>query len=199
MRIIRDNQNPDDDPENNRKPTQPSDPKALGDILADEVADFLAAVAEIADNPTPRNNPATEPVKPTLRLVTSDDTAIPEAVTDPAAIVKAGRAARRRMIRGAAGGSSVVVGLAVLAGWGQPWLVTGPLAAYGTGWLAYLWWNAALRPSIPQVLGSAVTGIGHAVAAVFTAIAALVHGLIDRADTARTRHENHRTTTTTAQ
>ncbi|WP_329405969.1 hypothetical protein OG563_30495 [Nocardia vinacea] len=170
-----------------------NDPKSQGEKFADEVEDFLASVAEMIDNPAPRPNSAAEPVRPTLRLVTTDDTAIPEAVTDPTAITKAGRAARRRMIRGSVGGSSVVVGLAWFAGWGQPWLVAGPIAAYSTGWLAYLWWNAALRPSIPQVLGSAASGIGHAVAAVFTAIAALVHGLIDHIDTAHTRHEDNRT------
>lgn len=201
MRIIRDNDHNDEDPDEQREPIEP---KAIGDILADEFADYLADVAAVADTPDPHDEHASKPhapVRPVLRVVQNSDTSDSvrewDKSLDPDAVAKAGRAARRRMVRGAAGASSVVVTATLLTTWEQPWIVTGPLAAYGTGWLAYLWWNAALRPSIPDVLATVTSGLSTAFVAVITAIAAIVHGLVDRIDTARTRHEDNRTTPAT--
>ncbi|MFI6959908.1 hypothetical protein ACIBJI_41400 [Nocardia sp. NPDC050408] len=197
MRIIRDNDHNDEDPDEQREPIEP---KAIGDILADEFADYLADVSAAADTPNQDHENASKPyapVRPVLRVVHNNDTSDSvqewDKPLDHDAVATAGRAARRRMVRGAAGASSAVVTATVLATWGQPWIVTGPLAAYGTGWLVYLWWNAALRPSIPDVLATVTNGLSTAFAVVITTIAALVRGLIDRIDTARTRHEDNRT------
>ncbi|MFI6368957.1 hypothetical protein ACIBG0_40300 [Nocardia sp. NPDC050630] len=198
MRIIRDNDHNDEDPDEQREPIEP---KAIGDILADEFSDYLADVAAAADTPNQDHRDTSKPhapVRPVLRVVQNNDTndCVQEwdKPLDPDTVAKAGRAARRRMVRGAAGGSSVVVTATLLSTWGQPWIVTGPMAAYGTGWLVYLWWNAALRPSIPDVLATVTNGVSTAFAVVITTIAALARGLVDRIDTARTRHENNRTT-----
>ncbi|WP_406272518.1 hypothetical protein OH799_32920 [Nocardia sp. NBC_00881] len=204
MRIFRDNNDHnDEDPDEGRNEShEPIDPKAIGDILADEFADYLADVTAAADNPPPQHRQPTDdtepPARPTLRLVKNDDTDTDtdegDKPLDPRAAAAAGRAARRRLVRGAAGGSAVVVTATALATWGQPWMVAGPLAAYSTGWLAYLWWNAALRPSIPDVLTTLTSAVSTAFAVVITTLAAIVRGLVDRIDTARTRHETSRTT-----
>ncbi|MFE9323544.1 hypothetical protein ACIHDR_19515 [Nocardia sp. NPDC052278] len=200
MRIIRDNDHNDD--ENPDEGREPVDPKAIGDIIADEFADYLAKAVAAADNPPtpPARSSEPEPAeRPVLRLVKTDttDTGVTHSdwdkPADPGAVAAAGRVARRRMVGSAAGGSCLVVTATAFATWGQPLLVAGPLAAYGASWLAYVWWNAALRPSIPQILATATTSIGHAIAAVFTTITALVHAVLGRIDVARTRHETHRT------
>ncbi|MEV0294220.1 hypothetical protein [Nocardia sp. NPDC050710] len=158
MRIIRPDDRDDDGHDHSHDEGRiPADPRAIGDILGDELEDYLAQV--IADVPPPEDAQPTGPSRsgrpigpkrPALHLVAtdtdSDDDAEPEV--DPDAAIEAGRAARHRMLRGAAGGSSVVVLSATLAAWGEPLAVSGPLAAYGAGWVAYLWWNAALRPSV---------------------------------------------------
>ncbi|MFD0362735.1 hypothetical protein ACFQZZ_14925 [Nocardia sp. GCM10030253] len=190
MRIIRDNHdhNDENEPDEGRVPTEP---KAIGDILGDEFEDYLKDVIAAADNPPPDHWPPPaetgQPQRPALRLVKTDTD-----VTDPV-LTATDSEARGRTIRRSAGASSFVVALAVTAGWGEPFLVAGPIGAYGAGWLAYLWWNAALRPSIPQVLTTVTSGIGHAVAAIATAIVAVFRALLTGIDTARTRHETNRT------
>ncbi|MEU7633853.1 hypothetical protein AB0C34_28395 [Nocardia sp. NPDC049220] len=203
MRVYRDNNdhNDEDPDQGGSEGRDPVDPKAIGDILADEFADYLADVVAAADNTPPAHRQPTDatepPAKPTLRLVKNDETdtvAEWDKSLEPGAAAAAGRAGRRRMIRGAAGSSAVVVTATVLATWDQPWIVTGPLAAYGGAWLGYLWWNAALRPSVPDVLGAVTSGVSTAFAVVVTTIAVIVRGLVERIDTARTRHETSRTT-----
>ncbi|MGY2027261.1 hypothetical protein [Nocardia gipuzkoensis] len=187
MRIIRDNNdhNNDEDPDERRRPASERD---QAEILAEEIEDYLADVLACAPPDTPDFTPPAPQPRPALHLVKTDtDTtggADPDydKPLDPEVFAAAGRAARRRMARGAAGGSAVVVTATVLATWGQPWIVTGPLAGYGTAWLAYLWWNAALRPSIPDVISTVTSGIGHAIAVIATAIAAIVRGLVNRSD-----------------
>ncbi|KAA8884257.1 hypothetical protein F3087_34095 [Nocardia colli] len=202
MRIIRDNNPHDDESDDDRTPNEPGspvesrEPKAIGDILAAEFADYLAdVVANVPEPVDPDTVPA--PPRPALRLVTpvagGPDTGDWDKPFTVENAVEAARTARRRVVRVAAGGSAVVVTAGVLAGWGEPLIVTGPLAVYGTGWLAYLWWNAALRPSIGQVLSALTGAIRSAFAVVLTTLAGLAHGLIDRVDTARTRHETTRT------
>lgn len=206
MRIIRDNNPHDDEPDDDRTPQEPGspvesrEPKAIGDILAAEFADYLADVVANAPEPVDPDT-VPPPPRPALRLVTpvADEPATgdwdkPFTVTEA---VEAARTARRRVVRAAAGGSAVVVTAALFASWGEPPIVTGPLAVYGTGWLAYLWWNAALRPSIGQVLTAITHTVSAAFAVVLTPLAALVHGVVDRVDTARTRHETTRTSPAT--
>ncbi|QIS13649.1 hypothetical protein [Nocardia arthritidis] len=201
MRVFRDNHDHNDDDHDNDG-REPIDPRTDGEILADEFADYLALAAEVADNPPPPD-PLDEPTtidRPRLRLVTTGTDTLDETDdADPWAKTSDpdyGRTARRRLVRGAAGGSAVVVGLGALAGWGEPFVVVGPLTAYGLGWLAYLWWHAALRPTIPQVLATAATGTGHAIAAIATTLVALLRAVVSRIEDARDRHENHRTATT---
>ncbi|MGY1946167.1 hypothetical protein [Nocardia asiatica] len=191
MRIIRDNHDHnDEDPDEGRRPASERD---RAEILAEEIEDYLADVLACAPPDTQDFEPAAPQPRPTLRLVKTDATDTDpdcDKPLDPEVFAAAGRAARRRMARGAAGGSAVVVTATVLATWGQPWIVTGPLAVYGTAWLAYLWWNAALRPGIPDVIGTAINGVSTAFAVIATAIAAIVRGLATRRDTADTEPED---------
>ncbi|CAM4487259.1 hypothetical protein NONI108955_34355 [Nocardia ninae] len=178
---------------------EPGEPTQIRDILAAEFADYLADV--VAKVPPPENpddpTPAPPPARPNLRLITTpDDKAVTTDWDEPLTVadaVTAARTARRRVVRGAAGGTAFVVTAVVVAGWGEPLIVGGPLAVYGAGWLGYLWWNAALRPSAGQILAASAHGIGAVLAVVITTIAALVRGLVDRVDTARRRHETART------
>lgn len=182
----------DDDPDPDRDHgfenfEPPPDPDDVGDLIAAEFRAYLDNAGALDPHP----NHQTTPSRPALRLIKPDrdDTGGAEVAAlelDPAELAAAGKAARRRMVRGAAGGSAVVVAAGVLAGWGQPLVVTGPLAVYGTGWIAYLWWNAALRPPVPVVLHGAADRIGAAVAAVFAVLTRLAHALHQRA--ARDRH-----------
>ncbi|WP_174188469.1 hypothetical protein [Nocardia barduliensis] len=184
MRIIRDNNdhNNNEDPDERRTP---AGERNQAEILAEEIEDYLADVLACAPPDTQDFTPSAPQPRPALHLVKTDTTGTDpdyDKPLDPEVFAAAGRAARRRIARGAAGGSAVVVTATVLATWGQPWIVTGPLAGYGTAWLAYLWWNAALRPSIPDVLSTVTSGIGHAIAVIATAIAAIVRGLVNRRD-----------------
>lgn len=199
MRIFRDN--PDDhDPEdfdNDDDITRGEDPKAVGDIIADEFADYLASV--VADAPPPTEPDAettagTETPAPILRLVKDDDTT-PETEPDNPEVDprEAARAARKRLIGASAKGSAVVIGLGVVAGWGEPPVVVGPLAVYGTAWLAYLWWNAALRPPIPQAIGATTHAVTGGIAAAASGTARTARRVIHRVDRARERHETTRT------
>lgn len=169
----------------------------FGDILADEIGSILAAAE-------PDNNPDTapasmtfpspsRPVKPVLRLVNTDSQDVedqaPEAAGRPADSV------RPRLLRAGLAGSPFVVVAAVAAGWGAPATVAAPVGVYALGWLAYLWWNAALRPPIPQVLAALAAAIGRGLAALAAGVAATVRAGFVRLDRARTRHENQRTAT----
>ncbi|MFI9406866.1 hypothetical protein [Nocardia sp. NPDC052316] len=190
MRIIRNNDHNDEDPED----FEPNDPKDQGEKLADEVADFLAAVAERAPFPTGQDAPAParQPVKPELRLVKTDD--LPNVRDE--AIVAAADGPRPRLVRAGAGGSAVVIVLALFAAWGEPPAVVVPITVYGAGWVAYLWWNAALRPPIPQAISFVTTAISRATAAVFRSFFRGLRRAYERVDAARTRHEAARTATT---
>ncbi|MFG3621503.1 hypothetical protein [Nocardia sp. NPDC047654] len=184
MRIIRDNNdhNNDEDPDERRRPASERD---QAEILAEEIEDYLADVLACAPPDTQDFEPSPPRPRPALHLVKTETTGTDpddDKPLDPEVFAAAGRAARRRMARGAAGGSAVVVTATALATWGQPWIVTGPLAGYGTAWLAYLWWNAALRPSIPELISTVTSGISHAIAAIATAIAAIMRGLANRRD-----------------
>ncbi|MBF6296816.1 hypothetical protein IU459_04560 [Nocardia amamiensis] len=186
MRMIRDNNDHNsEDPDEGRRPASERD---QAEILAEEIEDYLADVLACAPPDTQDFESAAPQPRPTLRLVKTDATTTStdpdcDKPLDPEVFAAAGRAARRRAARVAAGGSAVVVTATVLATWEQPWTVTGPLAVYGTAWLAYLWWNAALRPSIPDVIGSAINGVSTAFAVIATAITAIVRGLANRRDT----------------
>ncbi|WP_107656037.1 hypothetical protein [Nocardia suismassiliense] len=190
MRIIRNNDDNDKDPED----FEPNDPKDQGEKLADEVADFLAAVAERAPFPTGQDAPAPagQSVKPELRLVKTDD--VPDA-RDEAIVATAG-GLRPRLVRAGAGGSAVVIVVAVFAAWGEPPAVAVPITVYGAGWMAYLWWNAALRPPIPQAIAFVTTATSRATAALFRAFFRGLRRAYERVDAARTRHETTRTATT---
>ncbi|PXX66932.1 hypothetical protein DFR70_103687 [Nocardia tenerifensis] len=199
------NDDPDDNhtppPRRAGEPREPGEPTAIRDILAAEFADYLADV--VAKTPPPDNpddTTPTPPARPNLRLITTTpdksgtaDWDEPLTVDDA---ITAARTARRKVVRGAAGGTAVVVTAGVVAGWGEPLIVTGPLAIYGTGWLGYLWWNAALRPTLGQILAAVFGGLSTACAVVLTTLATLARGLVERVDTARSRHETTRTATT---
>ncbi|WP_406237516.1 hypothetical protein [Nocardia sp. NBC_01009] len=204
MRIIRPH-DPDDDDDRQHGRTQepaatPTDPAIAGELFADEVEEFLAALA---------NPDRTAPVAATEPPISTDQsvrraapTVVPNTEDQPAEHVAAPPVPARpraRMLGRTAASSSVVVGLGVTAGWGEPLLVTGPLAVYGAGWLAYLWWNAALRPPIPLALGHVSHALSSAVAVPARALCRGTRSAIGRADAARTRHEAHRTTPATQQ
>ncbi|MFE3222918.1 hypothetical protein [Nocardia sp. NPDC059228] len=156
MRIFRDHE--DDHDGDDHDGEQPSsginrdEIAAHADLLADEIADYLA-------DPTAYDtDPADEtvqrpPAKPILRLVpplpTQEQpaTAAPVESGAPAPVPSAKPHTRGQIWRASAAGSFVVVGLATTAAWGQPADVGGPVVVYGLGWIAYLAWNAARRPS----------------------------------------------------
>ncbi|WP_194819316.1 hypothetical protein [Nocardia sp. XZ_19_385] len=189
MRIIRNNDHNDDDPEDFDGPT---DPQLMGEILANEASDFLAAAASSApfhigqDAPPPPAEPA--PAKPALRLVKPDT-----ATLEPAAPAARRRGVRPQLLRAGIGGSLLITALVVVAGWGEPLIVGGPLAVYGLGWITYLCWNAALRPPLTQAV-IAVTGATAAgIAAACSAITHKFRAGIGHLETARDRHETTRT------
>lgn len=191
MRIIR---NHDDDHEHDDEGREPRDPKALGEILADEVSDYLAAAAQVRGAPFPLGQDAPieaavpQPLKPALRLVKTDDTD-----NEPGAAAPAGTGIRPRLLRAGLGGSLLVIAAVALTAWGQPAIVAIPLAGYGLGWIAYLWWNAAWRPPIPQVLTVLLTAIGRGIAALVRGTCTAVRRGVDRIEALRTRHESRRT------
>ncbi|MBH0775058.1 hypothetical protein [Nocardia bovistercoris] len=213
MRIIRPDDNHDhNDDHHDDDGGELGLPESAFTDVGDEAEEYLAQVlADIPPPdtdeppPAPTRRPATPlgPKRPALHLVAPDDDPDPYSAdqdttavaVDPDTAIRAGQAARRRMVRGAAGGSAVVVAAAALAGWGEPVTVTGPLALYGTGWVAFLWWNAALRPSIPDTGTAVVGGIGHTVTTVFLAVIALARAGVGRLDSARSRQESQRTAT----
>ncbi|MBF6467030.1 hypothetical protein IU427_17845 [Nocardia beijingensis] len=197
MRIIR----PHDDNDDNEDPRRPdpaavpTDPAIAGELFADEVEDWLAGIADLDTAPTTApartERPAADakPVRRAALIV------VPDLDDNPTGQAAAAAArSRTQTARRTAAASAVVVGAAVTAGWGEGPLVVGPLAVYGGAWVAYLWWNAAHRPPLPQAIGTVTAGASHAVAAVATAIVGLLRALVERIDRARTQHEANRTT-----
>ncbi|MGW6335021.1 hypothetical protein [Nocardia rhamnosiphila] len=204
MRINNRPENPEpDDNDHGADQQKWEDPREIADIIGDEFTDYLNAV--LADGSPPDEDIVRPPAKapssadsdtPMLRLVKDEapgqdtDGFGGEAVEREAAA----KAARARLIRGSAKGSAVVAGLGVGAGWGEPLVVVGPLAVYSAGWLAYLWWNAALRPPIPQAIGSTSHALTGAIAAAASATSRTVRRAVKRAENARAKHETSRTT-----
>ncbi|MGN2640604.1 hypothetical protein ACTD5D_31430 [Nocardia takedensis] len=184
MRIIRpdDNHDDHDDDRDRAEDRGPDDPDFFSDI-GDEVEDYLAHVlADIPpldpdEVPAPTAGPRgpKPPKRGVLHLVPTDD---PDAddptpvAVDPDTAIAAGRGARKRMVRGAAGSSALVVAAATVLGWGESFTVVGPLAVYGTGWVGYLCWNAALRPSFPDTVHTLADGIGRGVTATVSTVTA---------------------------
>ncbi|MGW4123469.1 hypothetical protein [Nocardia sp. NPDC004711] len=144
MRIFRDHADDHDDHDDEQpgKSFGRDEITAQADLLADEIANFLSDAAE--------QHPQTTP---TLRLVpplTAPEQATAAAAVDtgePAPVPAVKPHTRGQIWRASAAGSFVVVGLAASAAWGQPAEVGVPVAVYGLGWIAYLTWNAARRPS----------------------------------------------------
>ncbi|MGN2640516.1 hypothetical protein ACTD5D_30980 [Nocardia takedensis] len=180
MRIIRPDDNHDDDRDGNRGPDDPDFFSDIGDEVEDYLAHVLADVPPLDPDEVPAPTTtgprgAKPPKRGVLHLVPTDDphadTPTPVAV-DPDTAIAAGRGARKRMVRGAAGGSVLVVAAAAVLGWGESFTVVGPLAVYGTGWVGYLCWNAALRPSFPDTVHAVAEGIGRSVTATVSTLAA---------------------------
>ncbi|MFD0000165.1 hypothetical protein [Nocardia sp. NPDC127526] len=206
MRIIRsDDHHDDDDHDHQHKRRRgPSDPNELdeavagipddqlGDVLGDEASAFLTAATEAVDGPSfllGQDAPVeqTPSAKPVLRLVTSDEHLDTEAApAGPAGL-------RPRLLRAGLGGSLLVIAVVLLAGWGQPGVVALPLTVYGLGWIAYLWWHAALRPPLPQTFITVTTAIGRALAALTCGICRTFSAAIARLDQSRARREARRT------
>ncbi|QVI22911.1 hypothetical protein KHQ06_08085 [Nocardia tengchongensis] len=99
------------------------------------------------------------------------------------------------MLRAGAGGSLTVLAALAVAVWGQRAVVAVPLAAYGFAWIAYLWWNAALRPPLTQAVIAVTTAAARGLAALARVVARPFSATAARLDLARTRHETSRTTT----
>ncbi|WP_280422139.1 hypothetical protein [Nocardia carnea] len=197
MRISRNFDNDDDrepDPENG------GDMDRLMDILSDELDEYLAAWAaagETTSDADADQRPPT-PVKPLLRLVKTtkpepaapveDDNLAP--IHRPAPEIAAQPDGRvPRWVRVTLPGSAVVVTLTATIAAGQPAVVAVPVAAYGAGWTAYLWWNAAYRPPLREVAAAIASALGRTAGA--TANGA--RSVVGRAESARTRHEKTRT------
>lgn len=204
MRINNRPENPEpDDNDQDADQEKWEDPREIADIIGDEFTDYLNAV--LADGSPPDEDIVRPPTKvrssadpdtPMLRLVKDEN---PKPHPDGAAgeadeREAAAKAARTQLIRGSAKGTAIVAGLGVAAGWGEPFVVVGPLAVYGAGWLAYLWWNAALRPPIPQAIGSASHALTGGIAAAASATSRTVRRAVKRAENARADHETSRTT-----
>lgn len=136
MRIFRDHDDHDD--EQPRKNLSRDDLAEQADEMVDAIADYLTQIAD-------QNPQTTQPVPPGAPVQAAAP-ALTETV-EPAPIPPATPRARGRIWRAGAAGSSVVVGLAATAAWGQPAEVFVPVAVYGLGWIAYLSWDAARRPS----------------------------------------------------
>ena len=205
MRIIRDNNPHDDDNDRNRrKKDQRLDEMAadvpegeMGNVIADEVAGFLAAVNDAADNHGPQPETPTEPdnlndTKPLLRLVPDTDATTGIAPVEDHPVEEpekptqgAGVSDKARLWGSTAATSAVVVAGAAVVGWGQPAAVLVPAAGYGAAWVAYLWWNAALRPPITQALAAIATAVARSSAAAARTLLAAVRWLSHRTDTGR--------------
>ncbi|MFB8001544.1 hypothetical protein [Nocardia sp. NPDC056000] len=143
MRIFRDS---DDDHEpDDEQPGNPIDPDnlaAAAELLADEIAEFFTAIADhqhtqLAAHPLPAA-PTTAPPAPTVT--------VPEN-SAPATATVAKPHTRSQIWRASAVGSGVVVAVAAIAAWDQPAEVGAPVVVYGLGWITYLLWNTARRPS----------------------------------------------------
>ncbi|NKY48379.1 hypothetical protein [Nocardia cerradoensis] len=197
MRIIRDDDGHDQNDDNPRKRLEdiaagvPAD--EVGNMIADEVSDFLAAAVRATDRtPAAPAEPSPAQHKPDLRLVPSvvDDE---ENTTEK--VGTTGSSGRVRLLTSTAASSSLVVTAAALAGWGQPAVVAVPVAGYGIGWLAYLWWNAALRPPLPVAVAAIATALARGSAAFARALVGAVKWLTSRATAARFRHDDTATAT----
>ncbi|WP_405180254.1 hypothetical protein OG225_02635 [Nocardia sp. NBC_01377] len=173
--------NPRDDGDDDDR--LPTDPSVIGEMLGDDFEDYLAHVLEGVPPldgeappyvPPSRSRRPIGPKRPALHLVPNDDDHDADrdaaAALDPEAAIEAGRSARTQMMRRAAGGSALVALAAALACWGESVVVTGPMAVYGTGWVGYLWWNAALRPSFPDAVATVSDGIGRGVSGAFATL-----------------------------
>ncbi|MGW0247977.1 hypothetical protein ACWDYH_15225 [Nocardia goodfellowii] len=212
MRIIRPHDDSDDEDRGRQQPA-PIEPAVAGQVFADEVEDFLTAVAaedphkeveeflarigETTTKPTPApgSRPAPQAAAPATQpalTVVADGTE--RAVRQPDSVGRPVRT-RGRAVRRTAATSVVVVASSTAIAWGEGPLVVGPLAVYATGWVAYLCWNAAHRPALPYAIGTVTAGIGHAVAAIATAIVSLLRAVFARIERARTAHEAHGTAT----
>ncbi|WP_280413765.1 hypothetical protein [Nocardia carnea] len=188
------------DHDDDREPERRGDLDELMDMLSDELEEYLTAAAaagQTTDDADVDQRPPT-PVKPLVRLVktTKPEPAVPveddnlAPIHRPAPEVPAATGGRvPRWVRVTLPGSAVVVTLTATIAAGQPGVVAVPVAAYGAGWTAYLWWNAAYRPPLREVAAAIVSAIARTTSAT-------AHGarsVVGRADSARTRHENTRT------
>ncbi|MFG3524880.1 hypothetical protein ACGF5S_31805 [Nocardia nova] len=195
MRIIRDDDGHDHNDDNRPKRLEdiaagvPAD--EVGNLIADEVSDFLAAAVRATDRtPAAPAEPSPAQHKPDLRLVPTipdEDHDGIEPTEDAGTAVSSGRV---RLLTSTAASSSFVVTAAALAGWGQPAVVAVPVAGYGIGWLAYLWWNAALRPPLPVAVAAIATALARGSAAFARTLVGAVKWLTSRASAARSRHED---------
>ncbi|WP_155525688.1 hypothetical protein, partial [Nocardia sp. 852002-51244_SCH5132740] len=187
MRIIRDDDGHDHNDDDRPKRLEdfaagvPAD--EVGNLIADEVSDFLAAAVRATDRtPAASAEPTLAQHKPDLRLVPSvvdDEEHDTEHTTEEAGTT--GSSGRARLLTSTAASSSLVVTAAALAGWGQPAVVAVPVAGYGIGWLAYLWWNAALRPPLPVAIATIATALARGSAAFARTLVGAVTWLTSRA------------------
>lgn len=200
MRIIRDNDGHDHNDDDPRKRLEdfaagvPAD--EVGNMIADEVSDFLAAAVRATDRtPAAPAEPSPAQHKPDLRLVPSvvDEEHDNEHITEEAGTTGSG--GRVRLLTSTAASSSLVVTAAALAGWGQPAVVAVPVAGYGIGWLAYLWWNAAMRPPLPVAVAAIATALARGSAAFARTLVGAVKWLTSRATAAWSRHDDAATVT----
>ncbi|WP_280359319.1 hypothetical protein [Nocardia otitidiscaviarum] len=139
----------DDDPDDWRHtPIDPTNIPGQADQLADEVEDWLTEVTTAADQP-PAHTPTapTSPARPQSSTTGATEHTDPTSATTPTPRPAGDSRTVGRVARASAAGSSVVVALAAVAAWGQPAPVAAPVAVYALGWIAYLCWNAARRPS----------------------------------------------------
>ncbi|WP_280456761.1 hypothetical protein [Nocardia carnea] len=188
------------DHDDDREPERRGDLDELMDMLSDELEEYLTAAAAAGgttDDADVDQRPRT-PVKPLVRLVktTKPEPAVPveddnlAPIHRPAPEVPVESGGRvPRWVRVTLPGSAVVVTLTATVAAGQPGVVAVPVAAYGAGWTAYLWWNAAYRPPLREVAAAIVS----AIARITSATAYGARSVVGRADSARTRHENTRT------
>ncbi|MFB7722304.1 hypothetical protein [Nocardia sp. NPDC056100] len=147
MRVFRDHDDDHehDDDHGDEQPGTGINPDEIfvqAELLADEIADFLTETVDEADQPRPAG-PTTQPVP----VTTTPQQSTTAAPVEPRPAPTANPYTRGQIWRASAAGSFVVVGLAAIAAWGQPAEVGAPAILYGLGWLAYLNWNAARRPS----------------------------------------------------
>ncbi|WP_036499192.1 hypothetical protein [Nocardia aobensis] len=199
MRIIRDNDGHDHNDDDPRKRLEdfaagvPAD--EVGNMIADEVSDFLAAAVRATDHRPAPTEPTPAQRKPDLRLVidTPHDEKEDEDTPSPAGAT--GSSGRARLLTSTAASSTLVVAAAALAGWGQPAVVAVPVAGYGIGWLAYLWWNAALRPPLPVAVAAIAAALARGSAAFARTLVGAVKWLTSRATAVWSRRDDATTAT----